>query len=299
MEFEDKKRPLVSVILATFNRPDTLVEALESILAQTYRNFEIIVVNDGGQDVSNVIQKLNISENILYLQHKINKGPSAARNTGIRAAKGEYIAYLDDDDIYYRDHLEAIVEFLEARNYKFAYSDCCRITLINKNGKMVEKGRERWSFDIDPNQILVGNFIHLSTVVHARICIEEVGFFDESLWLGEDWDLWIRISRKYEIGHLKKVTTEYRWKINQGSLSSGKLAERPVAFEKIYLKHRALAESNPKLLRMQQKALEQERKRINPDDWARRERLKLILAKFIGVKGVNFLYRLKLKMKIW
>ena len=109
----DAVTPLVSVIVPTYNRPDSLPEALDSIAKQTFRNIDVIVVNDGGCDVQNVIEAASENVTIQYICHHDNKGLPATRNTGIRKAQGKYITYLDDDDILYPAHIQTLVDFLE------------------------------------------------------------------------------------------------------------------------------------------------------------------------------------------
>src|SRR3972149_7344928 len=115
--------PMVSVIVPTYNRPDMLGDCLDSINGQTYSNLEVLVVNDGGQEVEEIISNSNKGGNVRYIKHLANRGLAAARKSGIRAAEGKYIAYLDDDDIYYPDHIETLVGFLEKTGKKVAYSD--------------------------------------------------------------------------------------------------------------------------------------------------------------------------------
>ena len=109
--------PKISVIVPTFNRPQMLIESVKSILSQTYQNFEILVINDAGEDLSEILNSVN-DKRIRYIQHTENKGRSASKNTGIKSAKGKYIAYLDDDDIYYQDHFETLVNELEKGEIK-------------------------------------------------------------------------------------------------------------------------------------------------------------------------------------
>ncbi len=97
--------PLISVIIPTYNRPAMLKRAIESVLAQTHRDFEIVVVNDCGTDVKSLITSLQARAPITYVRHEKNMDRAAARNTGLKLAKGKYIVYLDDDDIFYPDHL--------------------------------------------------------------------------------------------------------------------------------------------------------------------------------------------------
>jgi glycosyltransferase involved in cell wall biosynthesis len=119
----DRKNPLVSVIVPTLNRPAMLRDALASIAAQTYSPIEIIVVNDAGVDVEGVVSRFGLKQRIVCLKHAINKGLPAARNTGLKAASGDYVAYLDDDDVYYPDHIHTLVSFLLDSDYKIAYTD--------------------------------------------------------------------------------------------------------------------------------------------------------------------------------
>lgn len=200
--------PLVSVIVPTYNRPGMLKIAIESILAQTYKHIEIIVVNDGETDVSNIIQP--IKYNIVYVKHARNRGLAAARNTGIKVAAGKYIAYLDDDDIFYPDHIETLVNFLENNDYKVAYSDAYKVNQKLKNGHYVTVNREIvYSYDFDYDSILVDNLLPVLCLVHEKSCLDVSGLFDEDLYMHEDWDLWIRLSRNFKFGHVKKFTCEY------------------------------------------------------------------------------------------
>jgi len=119
-------RRLVSVIVPTRNRPETLGEALQSIAAQTYSPIEVVVVNDGGRDVQDVISRYSSKCSLNYIPLENNKGRSAARNIAIRAARGHYVAYLDDDDLFFPDHLETLVYCLESGGGKVAYTDAFR-----------------------------------------------------------------------------------------------------------------------------------------------------------------------------
>ncbi len=213
--------PLVSVIVPTYNRPDQLVSAVRSILAQTYRKVEVIVVNDNGVDVADRLAPLNTENNIKYINHIRNSGLAAARNTGIRASRGKYIAYLDDDDLFYPDHLDTLVRFLEAGDHKVAYTDAYRAHQVNQNGAYVVFQRDvPYSFDFDYDRILETNFVPVLCFVHARSCLDAVGLFDESLKRLEDWDLWIRMSRKFRFAHIKKITCEFSWRVDGTSMSS-------------------------------------------------------------------------------
>lgn len=221
--------PLVSVIVPTHNRPDMLATAISSILAQTMQSFEIIVVNDAGTDVQPVLERFSGRENIRYLVHETNRGLAAARNTGINAARGKYIAYLDDDDAYYPKHLETLVGFLESNDCRVAYSDAyCAIQQKTDNGFVTVKREVVYSRDFDYDAILYVNFIPVLCVIHEKACLSLCGMFDESLSRHEDWDLWIRMSRHERFEHINTVTCEYTYRPDGSSMTS---SSAPLFFE--------------------------------------------------------------------
>ncbi|GAG26148.1 unnamed protein product, partial [marine sediment metagenome] len=109
---ETKVGPVVSVLIPTFNRPRYLSEALASALHQSYSNLQVIVVNDGGQDVSSIVNSFS-DPRIIFINRKENRGKAFSLNEALARAEGEYIAYLDDDDLYYPNHIETLVDVLE------------------------------------------------------------------------------------------------------------------------------------------------------------------------------------------
>ncbi|MFP6683284.1 MAG: glycosyltransferase family 2 protein, partial [Polyangiaceae bacterium] len=119
--------PLVSVIMPTHDRPAELRIAIQSVLAQSHENWELIVVNDGGGDVSSVISLANDSSRIHYIHLARSRGAAAARNVGLSLAQGEYVTYLDDDDWYDAQHLRVLVQQLEQSNASVAYTDSRRV----------------------------------------------------------------------------------------------------------------------------------------------------------------------------
>ena len=222
---EVENNPIVSVIMPTYNRPDMLKEALKSVFSQTYRDFEVIVVNDGGVDVMETIDPLNNEGKIIYLHHKDNMGRSAARNTGLKAARGKYIAYLDDDDIYYPNHLEILVGFLENSDYNVAYTDSYQTFLAWSTDKYVTTGKQlTFSNDFDRQELLINNFIPLLNVTHKKDVLDEVRLFDEDLNTHEDWDLLIRLSQKYDFHHIREITAEYRVRNDRTNSTTSKRA---------------------------------------------------------------------------
>jgi hypothetical protein len=185
--------PKVSVIVPTFNRPGPLLEALRSILNQTCQDFEIILVNDAGMDVGGLVTTLVPPGQITYLRHTRNQGLAAARNTALRAARGKYVAYLDDDDVFYPDHVESLVALAESGGYQVVYSDAFRAVQKREGSGNYTMVRDLpYSSDFDYDQILVNNLMPVLCVLHERACVHQVGVFDESCPAGSG----LRISRK-------------------------------------------------------------------------------------------------------
>ncbi|MGB9499906.1 MAG: glycosyltransferase [Dissulfuribacterales bacterium] len=216
--------PMVSIIIPTYNRPHQLETALKSIALQSYKNIEVVVVNDGGEDVSAVIGKFKDQLAIQYINCKQNRDRSAARNTGLKNARGEYIAYLDDDDIFHTDHIETALRVLTNSDYKIVYSDAFRAhqKKIDGNYQTVRKDIP-YSIDYRPGIFLKTNITPILCIIHEKTIIDEIGYFDESLPVLEDWDLWIRISQKYEFYHIKKVTCEFTWRDDGSTTTSAKI----------------------------------------------------------------------------
>lgn len=253
---DEKGCPLVSVIVPTYNRPDMLMEALRSILSQTYSHYEIIVVNDGGIEVENRLPLLNPNKNIIYIKLASHRERSSARNIGIQKARGKYIAYLDDDDIYYPDHLETLVSFLEKSDYKVAYTDAHRAHQKRENGGYVVVKRDiPYSFDFDNNRILIENFVPILCVMHEKSCLDEVGCFDEVLTTLEDWDLWIRMSRKFKFAHIPKVTCEFSWREDGTTTTSGKWLDFIRNRKRIYERYRDYSKDKPHVIQVQESFL--------------------------------------------
>lgn len=205
--------PLVSVIIGTNNRPQLLRNCLRSLLVQTYKSFEVVLVNDGGEDEEELIREFKGHLNINYIRHPAQKGRASALNTGIKNSRGQYIAFLDDNDIYYPNHLMILVKHLLESNCKVAYTSV--ISKTYKNGltcelELVNEG-ESFDDDFDRNKILYEKYIPFIGVMVDRGVVEKIGYFDEEMKIHEDWDYWIRVSRFYNFVHIKETTAEYRY----------------------------------------------------------------------------------------
>ena len=234
------------------NRPDRLVTALRSVFAQTFTDYEIIVVNDAGCDVEATVASLKAPQRITCVRHDSNKGLAAARNTGLEAAQGKYIAYLDDDDVFYPDHLQTLVEFLDKHPGTVAYTDadCAFQDLVN--GQWATTRREvMWSQDWDNNKILVDNFVPNLCVMHERACLEKSGKFDESLGRHEDWDLLIRLSRHFAFAHIRKVTCEFVRRHDKSTMSVQGYGKFLKTMTAIHAKYAGYVQGRPDILQAQ------------------------------------------------
>jgi glycosyltransferase involved in cell wall biosynthesis len=207
--------PKVSVIIPTYNMADYLPEAIESVLNQTYKDFEIIVIDDGSTDNTKEIVKKYIDpsrDNIRYIYQE-NKGVSVARNTAIMNARGEFIALLDADDRCYANRLEEEIKAIEKDpGIGLVHADDMAIT---ENGKCIDTQRRNKKYlsgYIFKNLYIRKANISLPTVLVKKECFEKVGLFDENLTrLGcEDREAWLRIAREYRIEYINKVLAYYR-----------------------------------------------------------------------------------------
>lgn len=247
--------PLVSVIVPTHNRPELLCAALESILAQTMQDFEIIVVNDAGLDIAPWVRSLDQSGRIRVLRHPSNGGIAGARNTGLRAARGKYIAYLDDDDLFYPNHLAVLVEAAEASGHAVVYSDGCQATYSQRDGQVVVERSVVFSGNFEYPDLLVRNQIPVLCVLHRRSCLDKVGGFDETFATHEDWDMWVRLFHHFPYSHIRQTTCEYRVQQNGGSLTNTKRPDFYRTMKIIHARYKQWAAVYPGTREAQKKQL--------------------------------------------
>jgi len=231
--------PLVSVIVPTLNRPDTLREAIESIAGQTLRDLEVIVVNDGGEPVDDVLDSFRDRLTVVSLIHPERRTQAVARNTALACAQGRYVAYLDDDDVFYPAHLETLAGHLERTGAAVAYSDAVRARFRLVAGRPEWDSRDvPYSADFDRDKLLYANYIPITTVVHRRDVIDEVGPFDESLGAAlEDWELLIRMALRHDFQHVPDRTCEFRERIDPEYVAARDRWDYFAHTMQIYVKH--------------------------------------------------------------
>jgi glycosyltransferase involved in cell wall biosynthesis len=204
---------LVSVIMGTYNRNTEILESVESVLRQTEQDFELIVINDGGDvDVETLLRHRN-SPKIKCHRLLKNEGHAAVLNEGVRRSKGRFIAYLDDDDVYYPNHLELLLDALGKSERKVAYSNTKMVSGSMEDGRFrAEDIKGSWNVEYDKNKLIADNFISNLSVMHEKSLFSEVGLFVEDLRVVMDWELWLRASLKFDFSHVDAYTGEYRFK---------------------------------------------------------------------------------------
>jgi len=192
----------VNVVIPTYNRAHLIRKAVQSVLDQSYQDFEIIIVDDASTDNTEEAVRSLKDERIRYIRHEKNKGAGAARNTGIRAANGEYIAFQDSDDEWLPEKLEKQMKVFENAppEVGVVYTGFWRIEKNKKNYIP-----SSWIIQKNGNihkELLKGNFIGTPATLIKRECFKKVGLFEEYIPAREDWELWIRISKYYEFKYI-------------------------------------------------------------------------------------------------
>lgn len=207
---------LVSVITATYNMGEYVGLAVDSVLEQTYGHVESIVVDDGSRDDTPEIMVLFEDDpRVTYIRLPHNRGQATAKNTGLRAAKGDFIAFVDADNIWMPDKLERQLPLFECSDrIGVVYSD---VKLIDGQGKILPYIQRSYYEGCITKHLLLENFVNFNSAVVKRECISKKGIFDESITMGIDWDLWLRLSTDYEFAFLDEATYSYRIWPNQMS----------------------------------------------------------------------------------
>jgi LmbE family N-acetylglucosaminyl deacetylase/glycosyltransferase involved in cell wall biosynthesis len=207
---EVREGPKVSVIVRTRNRPDLLAEALASLAESQYRNAEVVLVNDGG-DPPAIPSDYPLP--VVRVDLEQNRGRAGAAEAGIAAVTGDFVAFLDDDDLAAPEHLATLAGMVQAPGVRVAYTDAAVAIyeLDEQAGRWLCRDRRLpYSRDFDPDVLLVDNYIPFNTLLIDRRLFAETGPFDSSLPFFEDWDYLIRLSARTPFHHARKVTCEYR-----------------------------------------------------------------------------------------
>jgi LmbE family N-acetylglucosaminyl deacetylase len=238
--------PRVSVIVRTRNRPELLRQALTSLAEGSYRRVEVVVVNDGGEppEIDRVFPLP-----LVRVDLPSNAGRAAAANAGVEAAGGDWIAFLDDDDLASPEHLATLAGLAGAAGTRVVYTDAAVgiYELDSGHGWREVDRRLPYSRDFDPDLLLFDNYIPFNTLLIERAVLAEAGPLDTGLPFFEDWDLLIRLAALTPFHHLPRVTAEYRHFRGGGHI----LGERPT--------------ERADFLAMKAKVIERHRRRHTPE----------------------------------
>jgi glycosyltransferase involved in cell wall biosynthesis len=204
--------PLVSVVIASYNMGKFLPEAIRSVLNQSMPDLEVHVVDDGSTDDTMARVEEFFGDTRFHYHFQENSGQTAAKNAGLRFCRGTYVGFCDGDDMWPRDRLERQVPAMQANaSLGVVYGQSIRID---------ESGKAAIGADLNPEMapqsgmvtraLFQDNFVPFGAVLVRRQCLEQFGGFDESLRMGIDWDLWLRISTRYEFLYLPYPALYYR-----------------------------------------------------------------------------------------
>lgn len=203
------QNPKVSVIMNCYNSSTYLREAIDSVYAQTYNDWEIIFWDNASTDYSAEIAK-SYDEKLRYFHAEKTVPLGHARNLAIEKARGEFIAFLDCDDVWMPEKLEKQVRFLESHNdVAMVYS---AITSIDENGRLIENYLKNQKFyrGYIFEKLLVYNFIAILTVVMRKKVLDNIGLFNENYLIDEDYELFLRVSEAFKIDFINEPLAKYR-----------------------------------------------------------------------------------------
>lgn len=222
---EKSRASLVSVVVTCYNYGRYLSGCLDSVLAQTYRNLEIVLVNDGSTDDTDAVVDPYMSlPNFRYIKQK-NAGQANAKNTGIRHCDGDFIAFLDADDRWLPEKIARQIALFRDPEVGVVY---CLAGYLDEESRSVQYRMQ--SEYLQPRRgrvtdwLVYDNFVQFSSTVVRRECLDKFGSFDESLTMGIDWDLWLRISTSYRFDYVPEEL--FRYRIGHSGQMSKNLAER-------------------------------------------------------------------------
>jgi glycosyltransferase involved in cell wall biosynthesis len=218
------KNPKVTVLMPVYNGEKYLDEAIDSILGQTFKDFEFLIVNDGSTDKTGEILKSYNDLRIKIINNEKNIGLTKSLNKGLKSARGEYIARQDADDISMPERLEKEVEFLEMHQDYAVVGTFAKI--INENSKIlyflerpVEDSKIREVFKKD------NCIIHGSSMIR-KACLSEIGFYNELMLRSQDYELWLRLSKKYRFANIAKYL--YMWRKHNENIEAKFIGEQKI-----------------------------------------------------------------------
>jgi glycosyltransferase involved in cell wall biosynthesis len=239
-------KPFFTVVIPTYNRAELLPDAIQSVLDQSYKHFELLIVDDHSTDNTRVVVQSFADDRITYIVNQRNKGVSGARNTGIFRAKGEWVAFLDSDDVWLPTKLALLYNktqeiepdtgliYTGSADYDFASKNEIFIRIPEREGRL-------------QHDLLYKNFIGTMSIVAIRSNIlKQIGGCDERMHFFEDGDLYVRVAGSSRIACIKEKLTYYRM-FNPDKLSYAPDTHRLYAYRHFWEKHKEVINGNPRL----------------------------------------------------
>lgn len=237
--------PLISILIPTYNRELPLRRAVQSVLAQTYDNWELLVVDDGSTDATESVIRDFQDERIVY-HHKKNEGPHIARNFGMEHSRGELLAYLDSDNVLYPTYLERMLaSFAADKEIVWGFPMGERIKELYRDGVLIKKVDDSGDF---PGTVTVQDIFHrklhtdTTGAMHTRQVVEHGIRWDPAIPKMEDWDFFLTLADTYPDGfvYVQEILYTYTQRFGgDGIVSNSTYEEWAHHFEKIYQKHKA------------------------------------------------------------
>lgn len=235
-------QPIVSVVIPSYKRAELIQRAVDSVLNQTMREIEVIVVDDNGlntpagEATCEKMQKYAGDSRVQYLRHEVNQNGSAARNTGIRAAKGKYIAFLDDDDAYFPQRFEKMCARMDQLDESWG---ACYSSYV----KHMPNGRDQYSAEKNEGDLFIQALMRSlylgsgSNLFFRRSAVEKIGFFDESYRRNQDLEYLVRILKEYKMAYVDEVLFEVFFDIRTEETTHVQRREREQLFRKNFARH--------------------------------------------------------------
>lgn len=231
--------PRFSVIMRTRNRADKLSLALNSLAMQTFHDFEVIVVNDAGEDVADLLHTYEPFFPIQYVNHRTPQYPSEASNSALRVMCGEYFIHLDDDDIVFPFHLELFNQMtIQKPEARVLYSGFSRVLMEEQGDALIpvqRMGVPFWAFNAEA--LLYSNYIPVHATMMHREVRDRIGWYDPDFFVLPDWDYSIRVSREYPYTPINRVTCEYRFYQSLGNIMISRREKTFGELRRMYEKH--------------------------------------------------------------
>ena len=211
--------PLISVVIPAYNRARTIIEALKSVQVQTYRNWEVVVVDDGSNDnTCQIVAEYAIQEpRVRLLRHEKNRGGQAARNSGIKAANGEWIAFLDSDDQFLPNSLSLRLAMAQRDNISVVHSGAY---IQRKNEALQKHYVPKWSGNIY-KKVLGSEGPVFPALLIKKEALEQIGYLDERVVAYQEWDTSIRLAKRFEFGFEPEPTFIYDYTSKDAISRSG------------------------------------------------------------------------------